>query len=66
MHRPIGTPDCNLTDVGIGLVKNQLHVGIVGQRYLVNGTVHLIDLTRNAHVAQKRHMAFADKFDDIT
>ena len=64
-HRPIGTPDCNLTDVGIGLVKNQLHVGIVGQRYFVNGTVHLIDLTRNAHVAQKRHMAFADEFDDI-
>ena len=65
MHRPIGVPDRNLADARIGLVKNQLHVGIVGQRFLVNGPVRFIDLTRNAHVAQKRHVAFADKFDDI-
>ena len=39
--------------------------GSSGSDSFVNGTVHLIDLTRNAHVAQKRHMAFADEFDDI-
>ena len=64
-HCTAGFPYHNLTNTGIRLVKNQFHVGIVGQRYFVNGTVHLIDLTRNAYVAQKRHMAFADEFDGI-
>ena len=39
--------------------------GSSGSGSLANGTVHLVHLTRNAHVAQKRHMAFADEFDDI-
>lgn len=65
-HCTAGFPYHNLTNTGIRLVKDQFHVGIVGQRSLANGAVYLVHLTRNAHVAQKRHMTFANKFDDIT
>lgn len=65
-HCTVGFPYHNLTNTGIRLVKDQLHVGIVGQRSLANGAVHLVHLTQNAYVAQKRHMAFANEFDDIT
>ena len=40
--------------------------GSLGSGCLANGAVHLVHLTRNAYVAQKRHMAFANEFDDIT
>lgn len=64
-HRAVCSPHHNLTNTGVRLVKDQFHVGIVGQRSLANGAVHLVHLTRNAYVAQKRHMAFADEFNDI-
>ena len=65
-HCTVGFPYHNLTNTGIRLVKDQFHVGIVGQRSLADGAVHLVHLTRNAYVAQKRHMTFANEFDDIT
>ena len=65
-HCTVGFPYHNLTNTGIRLVKDQFHVGIVGQRSLADGAVHLVHLTRNAYVAQKRHMTFANELDDIT
>ena len=50
-HRPIGAPYRNLANAGVGLIKNQLHIGIIGQRRLANGAVHLVHFARNAHVA---------------
>ena len=64
-HCAVGSPNHNLTNTGVRLVKDQFHVGIVGQRSLANGAVHLVHLARNAYVAQKRHMTFANEFDDI-
>ncbi|RGX77900.1 hypothetical protein DXA64_08765 [Collinsella sp. OF03-4AA] len=64
-HGAVAVPHRNLANAGVGLVKDQLHVGPIRQWHLANGTVHLVYLARNAHVAQERYVAFADEFDDI-
>ena len=65
VHYTVGFPHHNLANTGIGLVKKQLHVGVLRQWHFPNRTVNLIDLARHAHVPQKRHVAFAHEFDDI-
>ena len=64
-HCSVGLPHHNLANTGIGLVKDQLHVGVLGQRCFPNRAVNLINLARHAHVAQERYVAFADEFDDV-
>ena len=64
-HCTVSFPHHNLANTGIGLVKDQLHVRVLGQRYFPNRTINLINLARHAHVAQERYVSFADEFDDI-
>ena len=44
-HCTVGSPHQNLANTGIGLVKDQFHVGVLGQWHFLNRAVNLIDLT---------------------